>query len=120
MRSLKWSRLKELFNEALARTSEERAAFLAEACGDDAALRAEIDRLLAAHTQAGSFIDHPMSPPQPFGPGAVLRHRYRLESEVARGGMGIVYRATDIELHRNVAIKVLPETVSSDRGHQQV
>jgi tetratricopeptide (TPR) repeat protein len=53
-------------------------------------------------------------------PGAVLRQRYRLDSEIGRGGMGIVYRATDLELMREVAVKVLPETASSPDARQRL
>ena len=52
--------------------------------------------------------------------GAVLRQRYRLDSEIGRGGMGIVYRATDLELMREVAIKVLPHTSSSPDARQRL
>ena len=55
-----------------------------------------------------------------LAPGTVLRERYRLETELGRGGMGIVFRATDLELMREVAVKVLPSASSSPDARQRL
>jgi formylglycine-generating enzyme required for sulfatase activity/cephalosporin-C deacetylase-like acetyl esterase/predicted Ser/Thr protein kinase len=46
--------------------------------------------------------------------GRALSH-YQVLSEISRGGMGIVYRALDVKLHREVALKVLPPELVADR-----
>lgn len=51
----RWTELKTLFYAALDLRPDERAAFLDERCGVDPELRAEVERLLAAHEQASSF-----------------------------------------------------------------
>src|SRR5213593_477288 len=55
----RWQQVDKLFHSALDRTPEERATFLDEACADDEALRQQVEALLAAPEQAGSFIENP-------------------------------------------------------------
>ena len=58
------ARAEAIFHSALNRPPEERAACVAEACGDDASLLADVRALLAAHEGAGAFMEetHPMTP----------------------------------------------------------
>jgi tetratricopeptide (TPR) repeat protein/predicted Ser/Thr protein kinase len=50
--------------------------------------------------------------------GRRLSH-YDIVEEISRGGMGVVYRAVDVNLGREVAIKVLPEELLHDRGRHE-
>ena len=50
----------------------------------------------------------------PLGPGSVVATRYELIESIATGGMGRVWRAHDVELNRQVAIKVMFEHLRSD------
>jgi len=110
-------RAKDVFLEALALPPDERASFVAEAAGADAALKAEIESLLAFHEE-----DHQTDPPaekseRPFEAGDVFAGRYRMIARLGKGGMGDVWRAQDLVLKTDVALKLIrsPGTDSRER-----
>ncbi|MEZ4416044.1 MAG: serine/threonine-protein kinase [Gemmatimonadota bacterium] len=106
-----WDRLADLFFEAIEVPTEERAAFLDRACGDDRALRQEIEGVLAGHDaatrarrQAGgsSELEPPRAPGDRVG-------AFAIDSLLGRGGMGEVYlaRRADDQYEQRVAIKLI-------------
>ena len=56
MKPERWARIKPIFYEAAEQPADERSAFIRSRCGDDESLALEIESLLGAHDQAGSFI----------------------------------------------------------------
>lgn len=121
----RWGRVKDVFSRAVERPAAEREAWVEQACADDAAVRAEVSRLIAAHEEAGSFIEQPAADlhigqqrePRAEMAGRILQ-QYRLESLVGVGGMGKVYRATDLELGRTVAITLVDH--DDQKAHERL
>jgi hypothetical protein len=113
-------RLMEIFARAKElRSPAEREGYLAEACAGDAALRQEVESLLAASSAAGEFLLHPaavaagaaqqtvLMPPLSEQAGARIG-RYKLLEQIGEGGFGVVWMAEQEEpVRRRVALKVI-------------
>ena len=116
----RWRQVADVYEAALEREPAARGPFLAEACRDDSDLRREVESLLAQeHTPL--VVDHGMLTVAAavlegisrLEPGTALGP-YRVEALIGAGGMGDVYRARDTKLNRDVALKVLPESLTGD------
>lgn len=99
-----------------------RSGYVRDACGTDGDLRAEVERLLQIHDEypepeARSVSGDPWSDGSPSAtdaPTVASVAGYRVIRELGRGGMGRVFLAEDPELHRQVAIKMLPAELTRD------
>jgi serine/threonine protein kinase/dienelactone hydrolase len=114
----RWERIQQLFQSTLERGPEERSPFLAEACGEDTLLRAEVESLIASHCEPWSLLDGPAvsGPERSFEDGQLVGDRYRILRFIARGGMGEVYEAEDGELRERVALKVVCAEMADSRA----
>ena len=106
----------------MTRGPKERFAFLEEACEGDRDLRKQVERLVKSHEKSGDFLESSAFAVAPelltddrasASVGELIGH-YRIESLIGIGGMGEVYLARDEQLGRKVALKFLPERLTTD------
>jgi hypothetical protein len=106
-----------LFDVAMELPPQERAAYLDQVCGGDAALRQRIEALLKAGESSCAFLDSPADPevarPTIVLPSSLEKagdriDRYKLLEQIGEGGCGVVYMAEQPEpLRRRVALKII-------------
>ncbi len=126
MEGERWKEIDRLYHLALERDKNQRASFLIQACAGDDALRGEVQSLLDYDERAERFLEVPAldvaaqamvdngEGARAALPAGTQFGCYRIESLLGEGGMGTAYRARDVKLEREAALKVLGREVAGD------
>jgi eukaryotic-like serine/threonine-protein kinase len=128
MKREQWEQIERLYATAIELTPDQRGAYLQEACGQDVEIQREVESLLACEESeqqifsrpawfhlAGSGEDTDAGLPPPLESGADFGG-YLIAERVGAGGMGEVYRAHDIQLGRDVALKIVRRDLCGENG----
>ena len=123
----RWAQVEAILEKAINLPPGERTAFLNDACADTPTLRTEVEALLAADVQDGSFLEEAAHDYRALlsefwreqTEAELIGKRlgsYRIVQEIGRGGMGAVYLAerADGAFEKQVALKVVKRGMDTD------
>src|SRR5437773_5925056 len=114
--------VEEMFHRAMSVEPQARSGYLEQACEDDAALRREVDSLIAAYESSGDVLDETavtlaMRVLSAEAIDSMVGQEvgaYKILSLLGQGGMGAVYLAENRRLNRKVALKFLSTEYITD------